>query len=56
MKRRPQNKGITVVSKGKKKAEIILALDGGGSQTRHLQFKDGAWKDKYGYTYDLSGV
>jgi hypothetical protein len=42
-----------LVSKGKKKAEVIVKHENGQSETRHLEFRHGKWMDRLGNEYDL---
>lgn len=44
---------VVVVSKGKKKAEIVRHFGNGGATTFHLLSKNGKWVDKFGKIYKI---
>jgi len=44
---------VTLISKSKKRAEVIIHLSKMKSLTRHLCYIKGEWRDKYNNTYAL---
>jgi len=46
---------IKVISKGSRKAQVVIHPEGGGTQTVHLRLKGGKWVDRKGNVYTLEG-
>ena len=44
---------FTLISKGTRKAEIVIRHAGGGSLTRHLLLTPKGWTDAEGTVYDI---
>ena len=42
-----------LISRGSRKAEIIIIHDNGSRETRHLLYKADRWVDKQGNTYRI---